>query len=314
MTIDDREAKRLAQLALHPRHHEKVYAKKLILDRLEETRYASSTTLIDLSPLSIGDASVLSGPLTVESLRTETIREVVSDAEHPSLHLRRLRLAGLHALAELDAAGLVVPVEGGAVNLDRNLFERLDFTSPGGGDSLQFDVVLPRVESNYALPDSSRFAIPWYLDVDLFMEGLEDLAGNRRAVATLKEALSSYRRGLYLASLSLLGAFTEAAWYWGAQQLRNPETKRLGEAIDSGSTSDVQRLVVARLRDLRVNRAELDEVHGHAGFLRRLRNYGVHPKLQESEEELYFTEESAAFVIFMTRHYIQLLYRLVKEA
>jgi len=69
----------------------------------------------------------------------------------------------------------------------------------------------------------------------------------------------------------------------------------------------VQRLVTQHLRGSGM-KADSDELHAHAGVLRRIRNYGLHPR--ESADELvegYFTEEGCGLLLMTARRYLRLL-------
>jgi hypothetical protein len=52
----------------------------------------------------------------------------------------------------------------------------------------------------------------------------------------------------------------------------------------------------------------------HAGFMRDIRNYGVHPRHESQPFEAHFTEEASAFIILASRHHLVRLREAVAKA
>jgi hypothetical protein len=166
--------------------------------------------------------------------------------------------------------------------------------------------------------DSYMVAVPgearWYLDPDLFAEEIAYLELTERAHRALREALSSFRRGLYLACASLLGVVSEAAWYAAGERIGTPP---IAKAIKADATNRVQKLVAEHLRGVRTlaRRPTLpDELLAHAGILREIRNYGVHPREIRDDLERYFSEEACGLLLFETHHYLTALAGAAEEA
>lgn len=159
----------------------------------------------------------------------------------------------------------------------------------------------------YVLVHSYRDREAWFLDADVFAADLSDLQLDPRTIRCLQECLVAYRRGLYLAAASLLGAAVEGAWYTVAEQLREQEP-RLVKPLNLNETTKVQRLVAERLG------AEHQELLAHAGFMRDVRNYGIHPRPAEREQlERYFTEETCAYLILTSYHHLRRLGDLAEQ-
>jgi hypothetical protein len=196
----------------------------------------------------------------------------------PAIAQARGQLAAYQALAELAAESLVVPSlerdEQDEPRVGQIESPRLTFSvrTSGGSTNLFVYASVPAVASAYRLLDPDA-ADRWYLEPDLFLDELKNLGLDKRVARTLREALAAYRRGLYLASASLLGVVFEAAWYAGA--VRVGPTGQLTDAISGGRTAKVQELVTDRLRQrLSASDPRPAELHSHAALMRAIRNYG----------------------------------------
>jgi hypothetical protein len=74
------------------------------------------------------------------------------------------------------------------------------------------------------------------------------------------------------------------------------------------STPNVQSRVAQVFEQFKaLKKPEIQGLQMHAGFMREIRNYGVHPRSATEPIESHFTEEAAAFIILATRHYLVLL-------
>jgi hypothetical protein len=139
------------------------------------------------------------------------------------------------------------------------------------------------------------------------MEDLDGLFLDDRARRCLGEALAAYRHGLFLACANLLGAASEAAWYSSGERLRALDTQ-LQKALDDDNTVRVIERVKEVFRQRRSLRILADDVVSTAALLRELRNYGAHPRADETTHlERYFSEASAATLLMETHSYLRRL-------
>ena len=85
--------------------------------------------------------------------------------------------------------------------------------------------------------------------------------------------------------------------------------------VFSVALRQVQRLLAQRLRISPHMGAIIDELVSHGSFLRDLRNYGVHPRGERSDDlEALFTEEACGLLIMSTRRYLLRLQEAVQRA
>lgn len=177
---------------------------------------------------------------------------------------------------------------------------------PERSSGFQVQLPLPRIDVHaYRLPHRLLGRETWWLDADLFLDPLTDLALLSQTRRSLEEALSAYRRGLFLAALSLLGATSEGAWYAIAEGT-GPSGK-LRQALDSGQTSEVIRLTAERLRAVPRLGSQVDGLVAHAELLRDLRNFGIHPSSNDHHLDRYFTEEEAGTLFLGSWNYFKKL-------
>jgi hypothetical protein len=107
----------------------------------------------------------------------------------------------------------------------------------------------PAVSEAYRLAYGARRG-QRYLEPNLFLEEISGLELDARARRALQEALMAYRRGLYLASVSMLRVVFETAWYGAAHSLG--PTEALAHAVQQERASRVQEFLAARLYNVRV--------------------------------------------------------------
>ena len=143
--------------------------------------------------------------------------------------------------------------------------------------------------------------------MDVFTADLEALGLDRRTLRCLQEALSAYRRGLYLSAVNLLGAVSEGAWYAAGEQLRSvvpPIAKVLDN--DNVAIGKVIGRVSEQLSKTKgVRASDVRELEVHAAYLRDLRNYGVHPRGESSTSlEHAFSEHGAGLLLMGTHRYL----------
>jgi hypothetical protein len=236
-------------------------------------------------------------------------------ADHPVIARRRLLLGSFEAFADLQAQGIIVPVDGGPLGDEEDRsppvlggVQAVPYKYGSTGSGVRgIDHGRPAPADAYVLVQSYRNRDAWFLDVDVFAGDLSELRLDPRTIRCLRECLVAYRRGLYLAAANLLGAAVEGAWYTLAEQLRD-RVPRLQNALNLNETAKVQRLVAERLG------AERQELLAHAGFMRDMRNYGIHPRPAEREQlERYFTEETCAYLILTSYHHLRRLGEIAEE-
>lgn len=154
------------------------------------------------------------------------------------------------------------------------------------------------------------------VDPDLSTAGLDGLDVDARMRTCIIEATAAFRHGLWLSCVNLLGAVSEGAWHRAAERLlgRNAE---LDKAVtnDAGAATVIRLVAEELTRAAKRHRATIAELHSHAGYLRDLRNYGVHPKGADpaASQEHAFTEEGCALLLLSTHRYLERLAALVAE-
>jgi hypothetical protein len=245
-------------------------AKRRMLKALEDGRSHRSAWLIAAAAEELGALPNVQ-PLAL------TFHEYPSpeaiDADAPALMYVRGRIAAMRGLGELAVVGVVIPAsDPGGDELRHEPMLRADETisigihHPGGRSGVRSRADRPVLAECYMLaqPGEAR----WYLEPDLFAEEIGSLQLSDRAHRALREALASFRRGLYLACASLLGVVSEGAWYAAGERLRTPSILKAIED-DAGSAGVcIQVPVVHRSTLHRLNVARPDLVTRHPGFTR----------------------------------------------
>lgn len=178
----------------------------------------------------------------VEVASADDIDRIVTSA-HPIVAHYRLAWAATEALVDLTSLGLVIEVvdppnyESGHALLHRDR-ATIGYQVAGSGSGTQLQPPLPPIGRAYRLAPRHRGRAPWFADPDVFADDLQALGLDARARRCIDEALASYRHGLYLACMNLLGAASEAAWYAAGSQLRHFD-EQLDRAIDGERTAKV---------------------------------------------------------------------------
>lgn len=258
--------------------------------------------LIDDVPVHLGHRPKIEVPSAGDIDRIVT-------PSHPIIAHYRLAWAATEALVDLMTLGLVVEVgdpptyESSHPLLDRNR-STVGYEVAGHGSGTQLQPAVPPLGRAYRLVPRHRERAPWFADPDLFSDQLGDLGLDARARRCLDEALAAYRRGLYLACTNLLGAASEAAWYAAGGRLRHLDDQ-LAKAIDGERTSRVITRVSEVLRQHRPLASVADDLSSTAALLRDLRNYGAHPRADDTSHlERYFTEAPATVLLLETHSYL----------
>lgn len=244
----------------------------------------------------------------IEVPSAEDIERIVTSS-HPIIAHYRLAWAATEALVDLLTLGLVVEVvDPPTYESSHPLLHRdgstVGYQVAGHGSGTQLKFPFPPLGRAYRIVPRHREQAPWFTDFDLFTEDLDELGLDARARRCIEEALAAYRRGLYLACTSLLGAASEAAWYAVGSQLRHLDDQ-LDKAIDGERTAKVMMRVGEVLRQHRPLGSVADDLLSTAALLRELRNYGAHPRADGTAHlERYFTEAPATVLLLEAHSYL----------
>lgn len=295
----------LLQEVAQPSGTEIVEAKRVVLSAVADGSVHSSDVLVR----ALADKRGVPMPaerskLDIRSL--DAMPETVT-ASHPIIENIRLQVAATEALAELESEGILVGAERDSSRRSSPLVSySVPWSMQGTSSGVRLELQLPTLQQAYRLPDRLRQREVSLFDADLFLEGLEalDLTAQTRQIA--EEALEAYRRGLYIACASLLGALSEGAWYSLGERLRGVSGK-LDDALDKDATAVAQKQLADRIREA-VRGTVADELLAQATLLRELRNFGVHPRVApRADLTEYFTEEGCGLLIMTIRRYLQKL-------
>ncbi len=225
------------------------------------------------------------------------------DHSDPVIARIRMLRAARSAMAELAHAGALDELEEieGADSPD------FEVKVSRGSDPIDFPALKfgPALAERYGLARREGLDEVGLLDVDVFTADLEALGLDRRTLRCLQEALSAYRRGLYLSAVNLLGAVSEGAWYAAGEQLRSLSSS-IANALVRRDTFKVISGVAEQLKATKsVTPSARRELEVHAAYLRDLRNYGVHPRGESSTSlEHAFSEHGAGLLLMETHRYL----------
>ncbi len=244
----------------------------------------------------------------VEVPSADDIERIVTPT-HPIIAHYRMAWAATEALVDLMTLGLVVEVVDPPTHESSHPLLHRDqatvgYQVAGYASGTRLQPPMPPLGRAYRVVPRHRESAPWFADPDLFTEDLDELGLDARARRCLDEALAAYRRGLYLACTSLLGAASEAAWYAAGSQLRHLDGQ-LGTALDGERTAKVISRASEVLRQQRPLGSVADDLASTAALLRDLRNYGAHPRAEDTTHlERYFTEAPATVLLLETHSYL----------
>jgi hypothetical protein len=276
-----------------------VRAKRHLLGQLSDglphpagTLIVSVATLLGADPL---------GHLQIDLPSRDSVKALVT-ADHPVPAAIRADLTAREALAELAADGMLIAAGSGALRGSDEIM--LSYRLPGNAAGQRLRVHRPAMLSDIVqLPHRLRQQGLWRMEPDIFIADLASLGLDPRTERSLREAIESYRRGVFLAASSLLGAAVQGAWYAAGQRLRSA-APTVHELVDGDRTAQLQGAVSAVLRDnLPRNRKwEADALSQFARLMRDIRNYGVHPRhVTDGDIEIYFTEDKCG-LLFLEAH------------
>ena len=297
-----REEKDLIEKLAVPTATEVARAKALILNELKTGTTQRLDHLVRLPTEAEG--------LTGQGTQTDELDLSDPREDHTRVTYLRLSRAAAEAIGQLSAAGTIIPAASAGHDATG---VRWDIKYRKGAQSGKHSVgsgrpLLENAAYRLVRPDAPI----WAMNTDFLLAGAGHLLLPAKTVRWLEEALRAYRHGLYFASLSLLGAGSEGAWFHLAEQLRNrsPKIERL---LDDPrvSAKTVQEAVATFLRDDKDFRRYVDEISHFASLLRRIRNYGIHPREEDSHLSEYFDETKCGTLLLGSRDY---LYRLAEIA
>lgn len=297
--------------AVRPTVTEVVRAKQLQLDLMRD----GSTRGIGELQRCLAEADGVPDPQRGELLQVATADDIsaVVRPDHPAISRQRLLLAAAEGLVDLIAQGVVIGVSSAPTPAEG----QAEVSGGSLGIRYQLENMTSRMEIRTELPDFDQgcrlapgvaaYADAWYLDRDLFIADLSALQLDKRTERSLHEALIAHRRGLYLAAASLMGTASEGAWYAAGERLRHLDD-RLGKPLDEDQTGRVVKRVSELLRQVPAQRGEIAGLESQAELLRHLRNYGVHPREDETDHlNRYFSEPGAGLLLLEMYSYLQRL-------
>lgn len=289
-----------------------VRAKKRLLGELGDGQPHSSEALI-ASLASLLGAGPLGNP-EIDLPGRESVRAVVT-AEHPVAATIRADITAREALAELAADGMLIAA--GQAALPGTPALTLTYHLPSSSAGVRVGVHRPAVLSDVVrLPHRLRQQGLWGIEPDIFIADLGPLGLDPRTERSLREAIESYRRGVFLAAASQLGAGVEGAWYAAGQRLRSA-APAVDQFVDSDRTAQLQSAVTDALRDsLPGNRRwEADSLSQFARLMRDIRNYGVHPRhLSDGDIEIYFEEDKCGLLFLEAHRHLKRLAQTTAQA
>jgi hypothetical protein len=289
-----------------------VRAKKHLLGELGDGQPHSSEALI-ASIASLLGAGPLGHP-QIDLPGRESVKAVVT-AEHPVAATIRADITAREALAELAADGMLIAA--GQAALPGTPALTLTYHLPSSSAGVRIGVHRPAVLSDVVqLPHRLRQQGLWGIEPDIFIADLGPLGLDPRTERSLREAIESYRRGVFLAAASQLGAGVEGAWYAAGQRLRSA-APAVDQFVDSDRTAQLQSAVTDALRDsLPGNRRwEADSLSQFARLMRDIRNYGVHPRhLSDGDIEIYFEEDKCGLLFLEAHRHLKRLAQTTAQA
>lgn len=289
-----------------------VRAKKHLLGELGDGQPHSSEALI-ASIASLLGAGPLGHP-QIDLPGRESVKAVVT-AEHPVAAAIRADITAREALAELAADGMLIAA--GQAALPGTPALTLTYHLPSSSAGVRIGVHRPAVLSDVVrLPHRLRQQGLWGIEPDIFIADLGPLGLDPRTERSLREAIESYRRGVFLAAASQLGAAVEGAWYAAGQRLRSA-APAVDQLVDSDRTAQLQSAVTDALRDsLPGNRRwEADSLSQFARLMRDIRNYGVHPRhLSDGDIEIYFEEDKCGLLFLEAHRHLKRLAAITADA
>lgn len=229
----------------------------------------------------------------------------------PIVQYARMLHATRLAVARLMAQGLIVPVTQDAPEprntvLHSGYYIGTSMSNTTGG--LEIPVGRVHIPQSFRLtPGVSAIGDVPLLTVEKWVSDVEPLV-NSRLQRILGESLSAARHGSYLSAVTMLGAVLEGAWYAAGEELRSRDTA-LAKALDGDRTATVQSRVADIIRPLPRMKGVADNLESFAGYVRMVRNYGIHTGAADdlAAEEAFTEQGSYSLIQRAHSHLVQLL-------
>ena len=248
-----------------------------------------------------------------ESVHEDDVADPARLREHPLFARRRMYIAGVTAIAELEMGGLIVPHQrldgGGGWDGRFESLRSVPFARRGSSGSVQLsDVAVPEPRGRAYRLDRRLLDFPQQahvIDPDLLLEGIELPA---RVSRVAREASVAFRRELPLAAANLLGAVVEGAWMAAAHRLA-PSVEPVARAIAREpfpTVADVQRRAVEAIRHSQPRSAE--DLATVAALIRDIRNYAIHADRTHDPDLDGWLDETGVITLFgAVRRHLRLL-------
>lgn len=243
---------------------------------------------------------------TVEIATKEDGSKMVNDND-PTLLRLRLERAIDELLGLLSADGLIMRSLGGLYGPAHiAIYTKEPGDYGNSGPSFNY---FPNTPTFATTGDDSQ----WRLvrsqrgegQVLVSMQLANDMEGfiSERGVSTFREAIRCYQQGLYMAAVNMLAATSEAAWVAVALEVKDDSALAIELSGQERISVIIDKSTDAMFRH-KVLRSEINSLKSHAHHLRDLRNYGLHPSGDVSEERKgAFTEAGASNLFMMCRGY-----------
>lgn len=249
-------------------------------------------------------------PNTVEAVAFSSDNPTNFDnlGDEVGIRRRRCYAASLEALAEIEGGGLVVRIGFGSPSDSVDTNPSFPYRSPhyGGGARYLFPRPTPSAPAFRLSAKLSNLGMRQF-EPDLFLSDLLEL--DARSARCVREALDAYRRDMFLACASLLGAASEGAWYSAGERLKTMDPT-IQNLVTTDSTAALQGAIVQYLRNNlpREFRWEPDFLVTQGDLMRAIRNYGVHPRATaQADLESFMTEPACGLLIVTTHRYLRRL-------
>lgn len=248
-----------------------------------------------------------------EAVHEDDVADPIRLREQPLVARRRMYIAGVTAIAELETGGLIVPHQrldgGGGWDGRFETLRSLPFARRGSSGSVQLvDLAVPEPRGSAYRLDRRLLNVPQQahvIDPELLLEGLELPA---RVSRVAREASVAFRRGLPLAAANLLGAVVEGAWMAAAHRLA-PNVDPVARALSREpfpTVADVQRRTVEAIRHAQPRSAE--DLATVAALIRDIRNYAIHVDRAHDPDLDGWLDETGVITLFGTvRRHLRLL-------
>lgn len=294
---------------LRPKDSDITYAKQIIMTHLcrEEVAEAKALTRQVLEAQQLNPQA--------------TDPRITNDMEwQESAHHHRWIIASNLALAELQGEALALPTlplrPTGSASVQIRTAHR------GWGESFdEYQVLISqayRASSKALSLDRQGFVLH---DPDLYLARINAAEMHPRVVTALREAVASYRNGLYLGAAVLVGSASEGAWLELAMSLSDSlgssapgalakeiesDTPRI-ERVQKGTDDAIRSGDTDVLKQAGVRKGEWVSLLETAIYYRTLRNYAIHFQQDGLERLDYGT---VGILLLRASDYFNALYRV----